>query len=57
VIEPGRTYKQVARNRLENQIWPEHPGRRQEATTTDPVFEGERMYYRAEYTLYCIGAK
>ena len=55
VIEPGRTYKQVARNRLENFSpgWPPH----QEATMTDPVFEGERMYFRGEYTLYCIGPK
>jgi outer membrane protein assembly factor BamB len=57
VIQPGRTYKQIARNRLENQVWPDHPGRRQEATTTEPIFEGDRMYYRGEYTLYCIGAK
>jgi hypothetical protein len=56
VLEPGRTYRQVARNRLENGTstnW--RP--RQEATMTNPVFEGERMYYRGEFTLYCIGPK
>jgi hypothetical protein len=55
VIEPGRTYKQVAKNRLEffSAAWPPH----QEATTTEPVFEGAKMYYRGECTLYCIGAK
>jgi hypothetical protein len=56
VIEPGRTFKQVARNRLENfdpTWWPAH----QEATTTEPIFEGDRMYYRAEHTLFCIGPK
>ena len=55
VLEPGRTYKQVARNHLEGPIcgWPVH----QEATTTEPIFEGKRMYYRGEYTLYCIGPK
>jgi len=54
-IEPGRTFTQVARNHLENfaRGWPPH----QEATTTEPVFEGQRMYYRGEYTLYCIGPK
>jgi len=55
VMEPGRTYKQVARNRLErfSPNWPAH----QEATTVEPVFEGKRMYYRSETTLYCIGSE
>ena len=55
VMEPGRVFKQVARNRIENfpATWPPH----QEATTTEPVFEGKRMYYRGEFTLYCIGPK
>jgi hypothetical protein len=55
VIEPGRAYKQVARNRLEKFLtaWPAH----QEGTTVEPIFEGDRMYYRAEGTLYCIGPK
>ena len=55
VLEPGRTFKPVARNRIENFIpgWQAH----QEATTTEPVFEGTRMYYRGEYTLYCIGER
>jgi outer membrane protein assembly factor BamB len=50
VIEPGRKFKVVARNRIENftASWPAH----QEATTTEPIFEGQRMYYRGEYTLY-----
>lgn len=55
VLEPGRTFKQVARNRVEN-FNPVRPAWR-EATITNPVFEGGRMYYRAERTLYCIGAK
>ena len=55
VIEPGRAYKQVARNRIEKFLpaWPAH----QEATTVEPIFEGDRMYYRAEGTLYCIGPR
>ena len=55
VLEPGRTFKQVARNRLENLVLSDYASRRQEATTTEPVFEGSRIYYRGEYTLYCIG--
>ena len=57
VLEPGRTFKQVARMRLESRLpgYP-FPGR-QAATMSNPVFEGERMYYRAEYTLYCIGPR
>ena len=55
VLEPGRAFKQVARNRVEN-FYPGRPAWR-EATITNPIFEGGRMYYRAERALYCIGAK
>jgi outer membrane protein assembly factor BamB len=55
VIEPGRTFKQVAKNRIES-FAPAGPPH-QEATSTEPIFEGDRMYYRGEYTLYCIGAR
>ena len=55
IFEPGRTFKQLAKNRIDNYIpgWQAH----QEATMTDPVFEGIRMYFRGEYVLYCIGGK
>jgi hypothetical protein len=55
VLEPGRVFKQVARNRVENLGYGGPP--HQEVTMTDPVFEGDRMYYRGENTVYCIGAK
>ena len=56
VIEPGRTFKQVARLRIEAPlVW--NGSQRQEATISNPVFEGDRMYYRAECHLYCIGPK
>jgi outer membrane protein assembly factor BamB len=42
VLEPGREYKEVARNTLE-------PFR------STPVFQGKRMYVRAREYLYCIG--
>ena len=61
VIEPGRVFKQVARNRIE-QFW--YRGGRdnkrelplQESTASCPVFEGNRLYFRGEVNLYCIGA-
>ena len=59
VIEPGRTFRQVARNRIE-QLWYRGDARngpvRQEATNSCPVFENKRLYYRGEVNLYCIGA-
>ena len=55
VLEPGRTFKQVARRRIECPVvWRDQ---RQETTMSNPIFEGDRMYYRAEHNLYCIGAK
>lgn len=42
VLEPGREYKEVARNKLE-------PFR------STPVFLGKRMYLRGREHLYCIG--
>ncbi len=57
VMEAGREFKPVAKNRLENSVgrgeWYEH----QESSISSPVFEGSRMYYRSEQTLYCIGEK
>jgi len=42
VLEPGREYKEIAKNTLE-------PFR------STPVFQGKRMYVRAREHLYCIG--
>jgi outer membrane protein assembly factor BamB len=42
VLEPGREYKEIARNELE-------PFR------TTPVFIGKRMYVRGLKNLYCVG--
>ncbi|HUW56720.1 MAG TPA: PQQ-binding-like beta-propeller repeat protein [Planctomycetota bacterium] len=52
VIEPGRTFKPVARNRVEC-FTSFHYGS-QEITQSSPVFEGKRMYFRGEANLYCI---
>ena len=64
VIEPGREFKQVAMNRIESAIegdlykWRDHfraghyyP----ECTVSSPIFDGRRIYYRAEEYVYCIG--
>ena len=67
VVKPGRTYERVAKNRIERLL----PGRLEghgsaapqdrlndrypECTVASPVFDGNRMYYRAERYLYCIG--
>ncbi|MCZ7648370.1 MAG: PQQ-like beta-propeller repeat protein [Planctomycetota bacterium] len=54
VLEPGRVFKQVSKNRLECQM---SNGNAQEVITTCPVFDGKRIYVRAEEHLYCIGAE
>ena len=58
VLEPGRTFRQVARNRVENATAAMHPfygyGSYPEITASCPVFEGKRLYYRALDNLYCI---
>ena len=62
VIKPGPKYEVVARNNLE-QLLPggitQHRLRLDgigvpECTVSSPIFEGSRMYYRAENYLYCI---
>jgi outer membrane protein assembly factor BamB len=55
VLEPGRTYKQVARNRIENLASVGHWGERQERFVANPVFDGDRLYIRGEANLYAIG--
>jgi hypothetical protein len=42
VLEPGREYKEIARNTLET-------------FRSSPVFEGRRMYIRTQKHLWCIG--
>jgi outer membrane protein assembly factor BamB len=44
VLQPGRTYKEIARNKIEG-------------FRSSPVFEGERMYLRAFDYLYCFEKK
>lgn len=53
VIEPGRQFKQVARNRIER-LWFRYGPERNECTISNPVFSGNKLFYRAEVNLYCI---
>lgn len=61
VIEPGREYKQIASNSIEETVsqweptyWtPDH----QEQTESTLVFDENRIYIRGEQFLYCVGEK
>jgi outer membrane protein assembly factor BamB len=56
VLEAGPTFKQVAKNRIENYVDANEWFAHQESSVASPVFEGNKLYYRAEDNLYCIGA-
>jgi outer membrane protein assembly factor BamB len=43
VVEAGREYKPLARNQIEKSL------------RSNPVFEGQRMFFRAPGKLYCFG--
>lgn len=56
VAEPGRGFKQVARNRIATQLertWPLPP--QETLSYGPPIFDGQRLYLRGERYLYCIG--
>ena len=58
VLEPGPTYKLVARNHIGTQLdrpWP-LPGQ-ETIGYAPPLADGRRLYLRGEAYLYCIGAK
>jgi outer membrane protein assembly factor BamB len=55
VLEPGRAFKQVAKNKIENIASIGHWGERQERFVSTPVFDGNRLYVRGEGHLYAIG--
>lgn len=56
VLEPGREYKELARNTIERHFPFNYKDDMLEGTVSNPYFEGERIYYRAQRYLYCIGA-
>jgi outer membrane protein assembly factor BamB len=53
VIQPGREYREVARNFLAES----KDGKEQAQFNSTPIFEGSRMYYRTPGHLCCIGEK
>jgi outer membrane protein assembly factor BamB len=55
VIEAGRVYRQIAKNKIESVVMAGHWSERQERFVANPVFEGERLYLRGEANLYAIG--
>ena len=57
VMKPGRMYAQVAKNRLECVVYPNHWRQHQEITIACPVFEDARIYVRGEANLYCLQEK
>ncbi len=57
VLEPGRAYKQVAKNKIESLVSVGHWGERQERFVANPVFDGSRIYLRGEGHLYALDAK
>ncbi|MBI3830025.1 MAG: PQQ-binding-like beta-propeller repeat protein [Planctomycetes bacterium] len=57
VLEPGRQYKEVAKNRIEAVAEEGTWGERQERSVANPFFDGKRLYFRGESTLYAIEKK
>ena len=56
VMQPGKDYKEVARNVIENTFPASEAGNpcKQEAFYSSPVFEGASLYLKGEEYLYCI---
>jgi hypothetical protein len=57
VIEPGRVYRQIAKNKLENIAMLDHWSERQERFVANPVADGDRLFIRGEDSLYAIGPR
>ncbi len=56
-IQPGPTFKLVARNRVKycpERLWSFDAGG---ISNVGPIFEDGRMYLRGEQNLYCIGER
>jgi hypothetical protein len=56
VLRPGRTYEQLAKNKIESIVhrnWQQ----RTERFVAAPAFDGKQMFIRGEKYLYCIAEK
>ncbi len=57
VLEPGRQFKQIAKNKIEGLAMPGSWGERHDRMVACPFADGNRIYCRTESGLYAIGAK
>jgi hypothetical protein len=62
VLDPGREYKQVAKNNIDEIVpegWEERywMGPHHEQTEAALTFDGSRIYVRGEQYLYCVGKR
>ncbi len=57
VLEPGRVYRQVAKNTIERVAMRGEWSERQERFVANPVADGDRLYLRGEDVLYAIGSR
>ncbi|MFB3893836.1 MAG: PQQ-binding-like beta-propeller repeat protein [Phycisphaerae bacterium] len=57
VFEPGREFKQIARNRVAAVVGLGQWWQRSERFAASPIFDGKRIYLRGEASLYCIEEK
>lgn len=57
VLEPGPTFKVLARNRIEGVTSPGHYAEHQECAIANPWFDGARIYLRVEDRIHCMGEK
>jgi len=55
VLEPGREFKQLAKNKIEGVAMQGTWGERQERVVANPFIDGKRIYYRSEGGLYALG--
>ena len=54
ILEPGRDYKELARNRIDRFQEAHYKPRCHEETCSNLFFDGPRIFYRSEGYLYCI---
>ncbi len=55
ILEPGREYKEVGRNTIDQRISYYYKEDRMEGTVGNLFFDGNKIFYRAQRHLYCIG--
>ncbi len=55
VMEPGREYREVSRNTIDRRFDYNYRTNVLEGTVSNPFFDGDKIFYRAQKYLYCIG--